>query len=53
MIVHAEALPKNGEMNTAGIRGVMDIMGERGALPKPPPPMSKYVDTTWLDRARQ
>jgi len=53
MIGHAEALPKNGEMNMAGMQGVMDIMVEMGALPKPTPPMSKYVDTTWLDRARQ
>jgi ABC-type nitrate/sulfonate/bicarbonate transport system substrate-binding protein len=53
MIEHAQALPKNGELNMAGMQGVMDIMVEMGNLPKPPPPMTKYVDTTWLDRARQ
>ena len=53
MVVHAQALPKNGELNIPGVQGVMDIMVEMGNLPKPTPPMTKYVDTTWLERARQ
>jgi NitT/TauT family transport system substrate-binding protein len=53
MINHAQALPKNGELNIPGVQGVMDIMVEMGNLPKPTPPMTKYVDTTWLERARQ
>jgi NitT/TauT family transport system substrate-binding protein len=53
MIDHAQALPKNGELNMPGVQGVMDIMVEMGNLPKPPPPISKYVDTSWLERARQ
>jgi ABC-type nitrate/sulfonate/bicarbonate transport system substrate-binding protein len=53
MIGHAQALPKHGELNMAGVQGVIDIMVEMGNLPKPPPPMTKYVDTSWLERARQ
>jgi NitT/TauT family transport system substrate-binding protein len=53
LIVQAQGLPKNGELNVPGVQGVMDIMVEMGNLPRPTPPMSKYVDTTWLERARQ
>jgi ABC-type nitrate/sulfonate/bicarbonate transport system substrate-binding protein len=50
-IVQAQALPKAGEMNMAGIATVLDIMADMGNLPRPIPPVDKYVDTSYLTRA--
>lgn len=48
---HAQALPKNGELNLAGVRTVVNIMAEMGNLPNPAPPIERYVDTSYLERA--
>ncbi|MBX5491723.1 MAG: ABC transporter substrate-binding protein [Chloroflexi bacterium] len=48
---HADALPRNGELNLAGVRTVLDIMTEMGNLPSPTPPIDRYVDTSYLERA--
>jgi ABC-type nitrate/sulfonate/bicarbonate transport system substrate-binding protein len=52
LIEKAEGLPRAGELNTAGVRTVLDIMAEMGNLPRPIPPVEKYVDTSYLERAR-
>ena len=31
----------------------MDIMADVGNLPRPLPPMERYVDTSYLERARR
>ena len=48
---HAQAMPRAGELNLAGVRTVMDIMGEIGNLPRPLPPLERFVDTGYLERA--
>lgn len=48
---HADALPRNGELNLAGVRTVLDIMTEMGNLPRPTPPLERYIDTGYLERA--
>jgi NitT/TauT family transport system substrate-binding protein len=50
-IVQAQALPKAGELNMAGVTTVLDIMAEMGNLSRPIPPVEKYVDTSYLTRA--
>jgi ABC-type nitrate/sulfonate/bicarbonate transport system substrate-binding protein len=47
----SEALPRNGELNVAGMRTVMDVMAEIGNLPRPVPPLDRYADTSYLERA--
>ncbi|HZR98378.1 MAG TPA: ABC transporter substrate-binding protein [Chloroflexota bacterium] len=53
LITHAQAIPKAGEVNMAGVQKVLDIMGELDNVPKPVPPPSKYLDMSYLERARQ
>ncbi|HLI29261.1 MAG TPA: ABC transporter substrate-binding protein [Chloroflexota bacterium] len=48
---HADALPRNGELNLAGVRTVLDIMTEMGNLPSPTPSAERYIDTSYLERA--
>ncbi|HZU04513.1 MAG TPA: ABC transporter substrate-binding protein [Chloroflexota bacterium] len=52
-IEHSQALPRAGELNLAGVQTVMDIMAEMGNLPRPVPPLERYVDTGYLERARR
>jgi ABC-type nitrate/sulfonate/bicarbonate transport system substrate-binding protein len=52
-MVHAQALPKAGELNLDGVRNLMDIMADVGNLPRPVPPMERYVDMSYLERARR
>jgi ABC-type nitrate/sulfonate/bicarbonate transport system substrate-binding protein len=53
LLIHAQAIPKAGELNMAGVQKVLDIMVELDSVPKPAPPPSKYLDMSYLDRARQ
>jgi ABC-type nitrate/sulfonate/bicarbonate transport system substrate-binding protein len=52
-VEYAQGLPKAGELNLDGMRGLMDIMTEMGNLPRPTPPLEKYADPTYLERARR
>jgi ABC-type nitrate/sulfonate/bicarbonate transport system substrate-binding protein len=51
--LRAEALPRAGELNLAGMRTVIDIMSEMGNLPRPAPPLERFADTGFLERARR
>jgi len=52
-IEHAQALPRAGELNPAGLRTPLDIMSGSGNLPLPAPPIERYIDTGHLERARR
>jgi ABC-type nitrate/sulfonate/bicarbonate transport system substrate-binding protein len=52
-VEYAQALPKAGELNLDGVRGLMDVMTEIGTLPRPTPPLDRYVDPSYLERARR
>jgi len=43
--------PTAGELNDAGMRAVIELMGELGQLSAPLPDASRYVDLTYLRKA--
>jgi ABC-type nitrate/sulfonate/bicarbonate transport system substrate-binding protein len=44
-------LPKHGEISMAGFDKVIELLGESGALKKPLPPATKFVDLGFLEAA--
>ena len=52
-IEHAQALPRAGELSIPGVRALLDIQSEIGNVPRPTPPIERYVDTGYLERARR
>ena len=43
--------PTAGELDEASIRGVIELMGELGQLPRPLPEPSRYTDLSYLQKA--
>jgi hypothetical protein len=47
-----KALTPDGSVNMPGLKTVVDLLGEAGDLAPPLPPPSKYVDESYLAKAR-
>jgi ABC-type nitrate/sulfonate/bicarbonate transport system substrate-binding protein len=47
-----EAIPKAGEVNRQGLQNVISIMGELDLLPQPLPSPDKFLDLSYLEKAR-
>lgn len=52
-VTQLQAFPKTGEFNYEGMKVVIQTMGELDLLKAPLPSPDKYLDTTYLDKARQ
>ena len=46
-------IPRDPEISMAGLRVAIEDMVEMGELPAPPPPPEKYVDASYLERAKR
>jgi ABC-type nitrate/sulfonate/bicarbonate transport system substrate-binding protein len=46
------AIPREGDIDQAGVRGVIELLGEVDALPDPRPDAARIADTTYLQRAK-
>ena len=46
------AIPSEGDIDQAGVRGVVDLLSEIGAAGDPKPEPARLADTTWLQRAK-
>jgi ABC-type nitrate/sulfonate/bicarbonate transport system substrate-binding protein len=53
VIVHEQALSKEGELSPEGLQNVIAIIGETGILSQPLPAAEKYYDLSYLERAKQ
>ena len=53
LVTRTRAIPREGELSLAGLQVVIDSMGELGLLSAPLPAPDKYVDLSYLERARQ
>jgi len=45
-------VPREGDIDQAGVRGVADLLGEIGVLKPPLPDPARLTDTTYLQRAK-
>jgi ABC-type nitrate/sulfonate/bicarbonate transport system substrate-binding protein len=46
------AIPREGDIDQAGVRGVVDLLGEVDAAGSPRPDPARLTDTTYLERAK-
>jgi hypothetical protein len=46
------AIPREGDIDQAGVRGVIDVLADVGAAPDPRPEPARLTDTTLLQRVR-
>jgi ABC-type nitrate/sulfonate/bicarbonate transport system substrate-binding protein len=53
LIEKKQALSRGGEVNVAGLRTVIDFMGDLELLRQPLPGAEKYVDTSFLEKAKR
>ncbi|HLH27203.1 MAG TPA: ABC transporter substrate-binding protein [Chloroflexota bacterium] len=53
LVTQTQAIPKDGDLSTSGVQAVIDSMAEVGLLSPPLPPPTKYMDLSYLERARQ
>jgi len=51
IIVRLKAFAPDGEITERAMQGVLDSIVALGDLPAPPPPVSKYVDTRYIQAA--
>jgi ABC-type nitrate/sulfonate/bicarbonate transport system substrate-binding protein len=51
-IEELKVMPREAEVDPRGIETVLDLMVEDGDLPSPHPPVSRYVDTSFWEKAR-
>jgi ABC-type nitrate/sulfonate/bicarbonate transport system substrate-binding protein len=45
------AIPREGDIDQAGVRGILDLLAEIDAAGNPRPDPARLADTTWLQRA--
>ncbi|HZO28246.1 MAG TPA: ABC transporter substrate-binding protein [Chloroflexota bacterium] len=51
-VVKLAAIPREGDVDPAGVRGVIDLLGEIDAAGSPRPDPARLTDTTYLQRAK-
>lgn len=51
LVTETHSYSREGEFNTAGIQTVLKDIVSVGAIKEPIPPVSKYIDTSFLERA--
>jgi len=53
MIDRYQAIPRAGEVDREGLQGVIETMAELDLLSQPLPSPDKFLDLSYLERARQ
>jgi hypothetical protein len=46
------AIPREGDIDQAGVRGVLELLGEVDGVGSPRPDPARLTDMTFLQRAR-
>ena len=52
LVEKAQAIPRNGEVNAAGVRTVVDFLIEADGLKRPGPDPARLIDSTALEKGR-
>ena len=53
VFIREPAFPREGELNVEALRNVIAVLGENGILEAPLPAPEKYLDLSYLDRAKR
>jgi NitT/TauT family transport system substrate-binding protein len=51
-VVQVQALPRQGEINVPGVQASIEAMGELGLLSEPLPPPERFMDLSYVEKAR-